>query len=699
MVYMNEVTNLMDQMMKVDIFHPSEKLRMLRDEDKTFLDPNVIMDTRHRILRENTSALPANDSVFTEAKKLLTQEETTQLFVKKQQRFLERELKKFEMELSKSRPKFSRAYTCKRGGTFIPSDDENFWRTSRRLRNKVDISISDNSKLHVLTVKESIKNVLQITVEERTESGNRKKAMITEANGSLFKAEVQEDKEEGECEIPCIGSIKVTIKDKTNFTAEAQRLRLLRKYFDALKENATEERRFREIRMKIRQSVVSKVTRKYFDVWRMRAREAKDNTEEENVEPEVTEERRIEMFIDAITERQKELMKNQKSKVKDCGNPTMKEWIKPDTRRKSTCKRIIVESPAQSRLNAQKQIIERQKAKLAEQNRIIEELKLKQMQKDISRSNKETIDIAKETFVHFGEKTKRTLIQLMQQNGYRDESLTIPRPSSDPPKFLLRVEARAEARRKRVKLAEETRRQKQEEQRRKEEAVRMEEEQKKRRLQQEASAEARRLRKEQEQKRQCEIEMFERLNNLADEFYRKYLLRRYIMKPFIILLEQKRGNMKKAEERYREKLTREVFAKWRNEAETQRNRKVEMAESLYNENLTTRMFEEWKRSAKEANLKHQVAMDFHDMKHLERYFKSWRIRTLELKAKSEEKLQFARSIYESKLKARYLGLWKKYLTIAEDIKESEKRKDELRQLVQKVIPDFDPKQRGVALDD
>ncbi|CAK9830366.1 Coiled-coil domain-containing protein 191 [Anthophora retusa] len=671
MVYMNEVTNLMDQMMKVDIFHPSEKLRMLKDEDKTFLDPNVIMDTRHRILRENTSALPANDSVFAEAKKLLTQEETTQLFMKKQQRFLERELKKFEMELSKSRPKFSKAYTCKRGGTFAPSDDENFWRTSRKLRNKI---------------------------EEKTVSGNRKKAMITEANGSLFKAEVQEDKEEAECEVPCIGSIKVTIKDKTNFTEEAQRLRLLRKYFDALKENAAEERCLREIRVKIRQSVVSKITRKYFDIWRMRVRDAKDNAEKANEEPEVTEERRIEMFINAITERQKELMKNQKSKVKD-GNPTMKEWIKPDTRRKSTCKRIIVESPAQSRLNAQKQIIERQKAKLAEQNRIIEELKLKQMQKDISRSNKETIDIAKETLVHFEEKTKRTLIQLMQQNGYRDESLMIPRPPSDPPKFLLRVEARAEARRKRVKLAEEIRRQKQEEQRRKEEAARMEEEQKKRRLQQEALAEARRLRKEQEQKRQCEIEMFERLNNLADEFYRKYLLRRYIMKPFVILLEQKRSNMKKADDHCREKLTRKVFETWRNETEIQRNRKVEMAEKLYNENLTTRMFEEWKQAAKEANLKYQVAMDFHDMKLLERYFKSWRIRTLELQAKSEKKLQLVRGIYESKLKARYFSLWKKYLTIVEDIKESEKRKDELRQLVQKVIPDFDPKQRGVALED
>lgn len=67
----------------------------------------------------------------------------------------------------------------------------------------------------------------------------------------------------------------------------------------------------------------------------------------------------------------------------------------------------------------------------------------------------------------------------------RDESLTVPQRAPDPPKFLLRMEARAEARQKRIKLAEESRRKKLEEQKRKEEAARIEEEQTKRRLQQE----------------------------------------------------------------------------------------------------------------------------------------------------------------------------------------------------------------------
>lgn len=54
-----------------------------------------------------------------------------------------------------------------------------------------------------------------------------------------------------------------------------------------------------------------------------------------------------------------------------------------------------------------------------------------------------------------------------------------------PPKFLARMEARAGARRNRIKLREEARQKKLEDERRKEEAIRRAEEQERKRLQQE----------------------------------------------------------------------------------------------------------------------------------------------------------------------------------------------------------------------
>lgn len=72
---------------------------------------------------------------------MLIEEEIQQLYIKKQQQVLEKELKKFEMELNKSRPKFSN-YTCCAKRNFVSSDDEDFWKTARKLKNKVRIILN-----------------------------------------------------------------------------------------------------------------------------------------------------------------------------------------------------------------------------------------------------------------------------------------------------------------------------------------------------------------------------------------------------------------------------------------------------------------------------------------------------------------------------------------------------------------------------
>jgi len=59
----------MDEMMKVPIFQPSEKRKMLEDEKRSFLDPNLVMDARHRIFRENLYSLPARKLMLTDTKK------------------------------------------------------------------------------------------------------------------------------------------------------------------------------------------------------------------------------------------------------------------------------------------------------------------------------------------------------------------------------------------------------------------------------------------------------------------------------------------------------------------------------------------------------------------------------------------------------------------------------------------------------
>lgn len=171
------------------------------------------------------------------------------------------------------------------------------------------------------------------------------------------------------------------------------------------------------------------------------------------------------------------------------------------------------------------------------------------------------------------------------------------------------------------------------------------------------------------------------------------------MKPFVILIEELRGNIKKAEDHYREKLTKKIFTTWKIEIENRNKIKIDTVKSIYNTKLILRIFREWKQEVRELKLKYQVAIDFYDMKLLDNFFKLWQVIAIELKTKTEIKEKLIMNIYENKLKVKYFNTWKKYLTIAINIKESKKRKDELRQLVLKVIPDFDPKQRGVISED
>lgn len=57
-----------------------------------------------------------------------------ELQLKKEQAFMERELRKFEQDLQKSRPKFYGPCSRK---TIASSNDENFWRTSSRVKVKL----------------------------------------------------------------------------------------------------------------------------------------------------------------------------------------------------------------------------------------------------------------------------------------------------------------------------------------------------------------------------------------------------------------------------------------------------------------------------------------------------------------------------------------------------------------------------------
>lgn len=208
------------------------------------------------------------------------------------------------------------------------------------------------------------------------------------------------------------GNIKVTIRDKTNHVPEEHRLNVLGSCFEALRENVRNKRRLREIKTNIQNIASRRNLKLCIHVWRTYVEKAKTRREQAVENSDV---RKIEVLIDTITETQKELTKSQRTESKGFLPNTRDTEI----RKKIPARSFVVESPAQNRLNAQKEIIHKQRMRLAEQSKIIEDLKLKQMQEEITKAGEQTINAAKETLTHCGQQTRRTLIQLMRQAGYR----------------------------------------------------------------------------------------------------------------------------------------------------------------------------------------------------------------------------------------------------------------------------------------
>ncbi|XP_012285671.1 caldesmon isoform X2 [Orussus abietinus] len=657
----NEIKDMLQQLADVPIFGVSEKITMLQDKGTAELDPNIIMNARHKIFQEPLQFSPAQDAILAEAKRLLISEEVQTLYQKRGQRILESELKKFEKTLSESRPRCSMGNACNRK-VLANSSNSEFWKIVSHKDQKKDLLIPR-------------KKVINKLVNNERADGNN----VNQDNKS------------------CLGSIKVTIKDKPMSEIKEQNAKTLRICFDALKLYAYEQQRLRNIKNTVQGKIARRRLQRYFEMWRSHVNTTKVLARKKSASSNTLDEHKIELFLSAITEKQKQLTKMQKLSERKSATQIQHSKCSDISQKIQGGRRSGTEA-IENRLNAQKKIIAEQRMKLAEQNRIIEEMKLQQLQNDTRNAGKETLNAVKETLVHCGRKTRRSLIHLMLEEGYRDKVLEAAPRLPTPPQFLLRMEARAEARRERIKRAEEARARKLEEQRKIEEAKKTEEEENRKKAQQEALKDARRLHEEQEKRRAKEAEKSKKLNATADQFYRKYLLRRYIMDPLILLIEMKYDYIKKAQKCYTQILLRRVFKAWHAETLRQGRIKMELVITVHERNMLWHALIHWRKLTKLETQKYQTAIDFHDMRVMVRCMKVWYNRTLESKMEELKKQRLAEEKYEQTLKQKYFKMLKKYLQIAGEIEESERRRDKWRELVQRVVPDFDPKQRGVAID-
>lgn len=342
---------------------------------------------------------------------LIMDEDIETLYRKREEEFLESELKRFQSQLRKSRPKFRGPYPCSRR-ILASSDDVKFW-----------AGISGSGKKD----------------NERLSQGIEKTGVIVVETGENIKKTDDNDNNNPSLNLydPC--PIVITIKDKPITESREDQLELMRKALKAFKQNVVQQRQLRDLKVKVQERITKQRLEHTFHTWRTFAAKAKTRAQEKRDGKDLSKERKIELFVNAISEKQKELAKaqikvGQKSNSSDLsssggtavfirGGENLKQVVKNpgnlnDGKKNLTGKILnVVEPPAKNRLNAQRKIIAEQKAKLAEQNRIIEDLKLRQIEKETKLAGKETLDVAKEVLVNCGGRTRRSLVKLMREEG------------------------------------------------------------------------------------------------------------------------------------------------------------------------------------------------------------------------------------------------------------------------------------------
>ena len=198
--------------------------------------------------------------------------------------------------------------------------------------------------------------------------------------------------------------------------------------------------------------------------------------------------------------------------------------------------------------------------------------------------------------------------------------------------------------------------------------------------------EAKKARQQLEQRRLKELEKGTKMEKLADEFYKRYLFRRYALGPLRSLVQQSLEWMNCAQQHYGYSLMLKVFEAWKSDWIDQQNAKLHLARKMYRHNLMWYAFDSWKALAMDTKLKFRMAAAFHGSKIKAKYFFIWRDDYMQVKKVDVKNENKAMIFYEKRIKSVYFDLWRRYVCIADDIKKREQRREEWRDLVKKFIP-------------
>ncbi|GLV35985.1 uncharacterized protein CBL_09797 [Carabus blaptoides fortunei] len=408
--------------------------------------------------------------------------------------------------------------------------------------------------------------------------------------------------------------------------------------------------------------------------------------------------KKIENFLENL---QKFKLSKSKSDL-DAVEKHKNESISVKTKPKSSSSVETKVGSFEHRFKAQKDIIAMQKAKLAEQNKLIEELKLTRIQKE-----------ARESL----EKAQNELQKTVQQSSKYKYRLKQPEPiieepADDPigvafslnlskaPKLVQLMEERAKEREdKRMLIKERKRLIEDEKKRLAEEAIerktREESEEKQQRL--ERMKRQREMTRQMEMRRQWEKKRFITINQLACEHYKKKLMKNYGMKHFRMLVYNVKIKLEIGKRFYENNIIMRCYYSWKKRAQAIVAVKNDRAVSLCEYKMKLRATKGLKKVTAcqdeilyEAVQRKQVAIDRYEMNLQSKVFIYWHRLICEYHIQYKINAQKAENHYKRILLFQCLHCWRSLPDVMKIQRLQNERKRKWRLRVAEILSDYDP---------
>ncbi|NWV45395.1 CC191 protein, partial [Daphoenositta chrysoptera] len=268
------------------------------------------------------------------------------------------------------------------------------------------------------------------------------------------------------------------------------------------------------------------------------------------------------------------------------------------------------------------------------------------------------------------------------------------RPSSwltSPHPILKGMEERAIQRAEQKRKLEEAKQRKAEEklaQLKAEQEARQRKEAEEKEAQWEKRREERRQQKLKELEKQRRLEKEQQLQKKARDHYEKILLRRLGIVPWKRLREQAKENLVVAERHHSLGLQRKCLMTWLQDTQQSIREKMSRAEDFHSHMLLRWGFRNWLKYKDYLSTQEERADTFHTVCLMRKYFWAWFDHIMEEKRALQERLKIATEHRNKRLTLNAFKAWRHYPLLMEKEREREERRNQLRRRVAEILPNF-----------